>query len=459
MAQLDTRIAMSGQPLDVAGSLGRGFQLRDLAAQSDARQLDAQAKQQAQDAALKKQTTLGSLHQQHTKGGKLDRAGFSQGMADAGYGADMGEYEKRWSDGDIAQAKYLSQNAERIMKTLDYSSKAIGSLLSNPSTTADQVVQTISGLVNAGLMPQDEGAKAVRGIPGDPRALRQYLQQKLVGAQDAKTSLEKNLPNLQAIALGGHTQMVDTNPLTNPGAVGQTLERTATPGEVESARHNRASEGLTARGQNMVDARSREATAATMGKPFEVTGPDGAPMLVQQDKQGNIRPVSGYTPKGGEKPLNDTQSKALLFGTRMQEAEKVLQALEKGGTTTSVPGSRAGGGVGATINFFSPAQQQQLNQAKRDFLNAVLRRESGAVIAETEFDNGDKQYFPQPGDSKDVIAQKSRNRKLATELILREVPEKQRSTSRSGGASGEWGNAADSASGTPSIDALLDKYK
>jgi hypothetical protein len=53
------------------------------------------------------------------------------------------------------------------------------------------------------------------------------------------------------------------------------------------------------------------------------------------------------------------------------------------------------------------------DQAKRDFINAILRRESGAVISEEEFANAEQQYFPQPGDGPEVIAQKRANRENA----------------------------------------------
>jgi hypothetical protein len=45
---------------------------------------------------------------------------------------------------------------------------------------------------------------------------------------------------------------------------------------------------------------------------------------------------------------------------------------------------------------------QKYDQAKADFINAQLRRESGAAIAQSEFSNADKQYFPVPGDTPDV---------------------------------------------------------
>ena len=41
-----------------------------------------------------------------------------------------------------------------------------------------------------------------------------------------------------------------------------------------------------------------------------------------------------------------------------------------------------------------------------------MRRESGAAIAQSEFSTARKQYFPQPGDSEKVLAQKAANRAL-----------------------------------------------
>lgn len=218
--------------------------------------------------------------------------------------------------------------------------------------------------------------------------------------------------------------------------------------EGETGRHNRSSEGIQIRGQNMVDSRSREATAATVTKPFEVTGPDGNPILVQQDKAGNIKPVQGYSPKtAADKPLNEGQSKALLFGSRMREADKVLETLAKEGTNASVPGSRAPG-IGGVISALSTGNQQSLDQAKRDFMTAVLRRESGASIAPSEFATADKQYFPQIGDSEKVLKQKAANRKMAIDGVLIEVPEKHRASLQPrGGATGSFDSATKTKAG------------
>jgi hypothetical protein len=72
---------------------------------------------------------------------------------------------------------------------------------------------------------------------------------------------------------------------------------------VNQSPDSKAGNAVTMRGQNMTDARSREANSAALSKPFEVTGPDGNPMLVQQDKSGGLRVVEGFAPKGDSRPL------------------------------------------------------------------------------------------------------------------------------------------------------------
>lgn len=160
------------------------------------------------------------------------------------------------------------------------------------------------------------------------------------------------------------------------------------------------------------------------------------PMIVDP-RTGEGRPVTsgGAAVPPKDKGLNEGQAKANLFGTRMEEANKIIaQMAEEGvnrpGTIKSIAESIpvVGGALGAVVNadptgvIRPSAQQQQVEQAQRDFINAVLRRESGAAIADSEFDSARKQYFPAVGDSPEVIAQKTANRERATALMLAEVP-------------------------------------
>ena len=180
------------------------------------------------------------------------------------------------------------------------------------------------------------------------------------------------------------------------------------------------------RGQNMTDGRARDTLEA--GKN-QVVQSDNGPVLVNTRSGAGkvINGPDGLPLPGVTKPLNDGQSKALLFGSRMREADKILGTLSGEGRVTSVPGSRTPL-VGGLVNALSGDNNQMLNQAKTDFMTAVLRRESGAAISSGEFETADKQYFPQIGDNPKVIAQKSANRQLAMKGILMEVPEKQRNS-------------------------------
>lgn len=119
---------------------------------------------------------------------------------------------------------------------------------------------------------------------------------------------------------------------------------------------------------------------------------------------GGTTPTTPTIPTLNGKPLNDTQSATLGYAQRLNDANQTISSL--GGQFTGLT-SYVGG---ILPNFLKSSDRQQFEQAERNFVNAVLRRESGAAISPSEFDNAAKQYFPQPGDSQAVIAQKTQNR-------------------------------------------------
>lgn len=112
--------------------------------------------------------------------------------------------------------------------------------------------------------------------------------------------------------------------------------------------------------------------------------------------------------------LTESEGKATGFMYRMEESDRVLAELEDQGSSLW---NKAAGGIPVLGNYMVSADAQRFDQAKRDFINAILRRESGAVISPEEFANAEVQYFPQPGDSPEVIAQKARNRRVAIDGV------------------------------------------
>ena len=192
-------------------------------------------------------------------------------------------------------------------------------------------------------------------------------------------------------------------------------------GNDTSIKTNAVTNETTRRGQNMTDNRAKEALQA--GKN-QVVQSDNGPVLVNTSSGSGkvINGPDGLPLPGVAKPLTEGQSKAVLFGSRMEKSHQIIEDLAKSGTATSNHGMTTGWGVGEVVGALSSSAQQQLTQAKRDFINADLRRESGASIAPSEFDNAEKQYFPQPGDKKEVIAQKANNRAIAIRGMQAEIP-------------------------------------
>lgn len=128
--------------------------------------------------------------------------------------------------------------------------------------------------------------------------------------------------------------------------------------------------------------------------------------------------------KGKDKVLTESQGNAAAFGIRAKESDMILKGLEnKGvrtggvikGTLESVP--LVGGALGRTFNWTAGDEQQATTQARKNFVTAILRKESGASISPTEFENEEKKYFPQVGDSDAVVKQKQKARETAIKAL------------------------------------------
>jgi hypothetical protein len=194
-----------------------------------------------------------------------------------------------------------------------------------------------------------------------------------------------------------------------------------------------------------VDKRTRQATPINMA-------PTAAPAGSGRGSVGTTDATAGVSagvPLVGasSKPLNESQSNATAFGMRMKEANSIAEKLISSGTLRganieSVPfiGESLGKVLPSAVGGTS-GQQQQLNQAKSNFITAVLRKESGAVISDSEFDRENAKYFPQVNDDKATIKQKANARKLAIEAIKIQAGPGAKSIDQlkvSGDTDGEW---------------------
>lgn len=127
-----------------------------------------------------------------------------------------------------------------------------------------------------------------------------------------------------------------------------------------------------------------------------------------------------------ERELNGTKGNATEgernaagYLMRMQEATKLLDQFEGSGSPSY--GSQAAGSIPFVGSMARRAvmtpDQQQYRQAQEDWVRAKLRKESGASIASDEMDREIETYFPMPGDSPQVIAQKRKSRLVANDAF------------------------------------------
>jgi hypothetical protein len=130
-----------------------------------------------------------------------------------------------------------------------------------------------------------------------------------------------------------------------------------------------------------------------------------------ENPNGKFMPIAGATKTA--KPLTESQSKFAMFGARAAAASDLVDQLTDPETVSGAKTLQHWQGVplvGRAVSGMSSDKTVAMAQAQRDFVNAVLRPESGASISQGEFDNAMLQYFPQPGDSKEIISQKKASR-------------------------------------------------
>lgn len=192
------------------------------------------------------------------------------------------------------------------------------------------------------------------------------------------------------------------------------------------------------------DLQKRQADEAARGYDYKEVEVNGNKVIVRIDRaSGKITqpPIEGQPTAPGNPFLGEAgsnfktaeQSKDAGFADRMLHSEALLggMAVRPGEQGPASPGvqeqgtSRLQRGLeGASASRFNMGgtnftsnEYQKYQQAKENFITAVLRRESGAVINPDEFVREDKKYFPRPGEGPDIVKQKQEARRIAIESM------------------------------------------
>lgn len=322
------------------------------------------------------------------------------GLASGGFGSQAVAYQKTTQEQKKAVADLKKAEAEAKEKqvaaaktSFDSIASTLGALQAVPGGANPVMIQRALGhLSDIGVIKPEMVDKVLASAPQDPSQIPAWLDQQRNAAMSAK---EQVAARQQQQTFG---ETVRANKARENNAAGQL---TVSQGNLNLSRDRLNYDKEQPRGQ--------------------VVQTDTGPILVDP-RTGQSQPViRNGKPVTSAKAPTEFQGKSAAFGARAEEADKVLGSLVGKYSPAAINSKSSventpliGGLLGSAANKFALSDDdQKAEQAQRDFVNAVLRQESGAAIGESEFDNARKQYFPQPGDGKGVIAQKDRNRKLA----------------------------------------------
>lgn len=153
-------------------------------------------------------------------------------------------------------------------------------------------------------------------------------------------------------------------------------------------------------------------------KSFKRVGGVKAPsgMQITTNPDGTVSITQGAV--GGGK-LTEQQSKDMVFVTR---ANGSLPIIDKMGDNLASLTQYSGSQMPLVGNYLVTKEYQQAKQAGLEFLQAILRKDTGAAITPQETTEYGKVYLPQPGDSAEVLSQKKASRQRAVQAIQLGLP-------------------------------------
>jgi hypothetical protein len=460
---IDPNIALGVRGIEIANPLAQYGQVAQI---QNAQNQNAMAQYQL-ESAKREQESVNALNQAYAKAydpktGQIDANALRQSLAGGGFGSKLPAVEKGLLE--LGKLKTETQKAETelIDSKLKQSRQFLDAINPLDPKAPEQYLawhranhsDPVLGpaLTARGVTAEQSMARIQDAIQKGPQAFADLINQSKLGTEKF---MELNKPTTfaQDTGTGGRV-------MSRPGLGG---EATVVPGSEFTKGMTFADKNAAARlafDQNKfawekanpgyelkeaedgsivgVNKRTLQAFPVSIGgaaqtAPMATPATSGMPgarvqaipgMTSVLDQQAPAAAQAAGTPlRGKGTAMTESQSNATAYGMRMKEANAVLDDLAKkgvlkGALVEGVPlvGESLGKVLPSVLGGTSAAQQQ-VNQAKSNFITAVLRKESGAVISDSEFDREDKKYFPQVNDSPAVIKQKENARKLAIKAI------------------------------------------
>lgn len=338
-----------------------------------------------------------------------------------------------WADLGAAFAGNGASNAESYQKGQESAAK-LGLLLANAQKATDERMardQLQASISGAGYAPEQATllATALRG-GFDPTKISGYsgdVQEQGFRGNSVAEALAGNWAGANANLMG-----VANGPVELASVQGQNLiNNRLLPGGGGISTTEQGMAGIGAdnarSAASYASANSSNAAArAALGRLAIAQGQFGL------QKAGNWAPGRNFAATGGAAggpgKLTEGQSKDVLYYTRGNEANKLLQRLGANLTTSGQQGGLRSAadallrglpviGESSAVNSLVSSERQTAEQAGKEFLTSILRKDTGAVVTPTEFEVYGNMYLPRVGDSPEQLQQKARARDIALQAI------------------------------------------
>jgi hypothetical protein len=295
--------------------------------------------------------------------------------------------------------------------------------------TPQQAVDSINLHIQNKAITPEQGQAMMQSLPQDPAQFATWQIGKLRGLMSAKEQMAYVAPDANAVLTA----------------------KTSTDNSVRTAASSKYSTDSAAGTAAAGRAQSASQFGATMGKPFEVTGPEGTPVLVRQDKQGNISRVEGFGPKDGSGKMTEDQGKATGWLIQAENAFKNMNGAMTRTPSAAKPGVNDAIGaiplMGGLANTMRGADRQQFMQGASSLSESLLRAATGAGVNRDEAIQKIQELTPVFGEADSTTEQKMAAIPLYIEsLKVRAGPGAKKAAVVLQGSA-------------PHIDSLLDKYK
>ena len=274
------------------------------------------------------------------------------------------------------------------------------------------------GELLAGLQPSP-----ITEIPEDIKPLMEKFTRALQtqgGLRGASTSNPEQIAKSQgeyqgqsitdsAVDLARQGKFDESSSLNQAGKIGQQIKRYDDIGQTGAVYSPSTGEVVTNRNP-LLDAFVKKTASGNK-----------TPSGYRLDENGDLEFIPGgpADPFNKNQKITDTERMAAGYASRMDESEKIISQNTQGQT----PGLKESAAAGIPLigkmasNLARDPTRQKYRQAQEDWVRSKLRKESGAVIADEEMDREIRVYFPQIGDSKEVISQKETSRNVAMDAM------------------------------------------